>query len=381
MTGPAGGATPRWREAAREFARSRVTPISSEIDRNDRVPPSLLHELSASGFMGLGLPEAFGGTGGGAAAVAAVLEEIAYGNGAVATMLSVHLAVAAAPVAQWGTPAQKERYLRPLAAGTMLGAFALTEPSVGSDAARLTTRYVREAGGYRLTGSKTFITDADLAGMVLTFATRDPALGRPGISAFLVPKGTVGFRVAAHLPKLGLHGSTTTELHFDAAALDAEAMLGPEGDGFRIATESLAGGRVGIAACALGVARAALDTMGDAIRADPDDWKRAAYARAFVEVESAAALVAAAATAKDAGAPYVPLASAAKLAASRAAVTVASRGIDVAGRGAGTEGSRAAQLLRDARVFPIVEGTTEIQELILGRELLGRPAPTTPSAR
>jgi alkylation response protein AidB-like acyl-CoA dehydrogenase len=361
-----------WRERARQFSLGTLAKVTEEIDRSDHVPESVLHGLAREGFLGVGLPEEFGGRGGGTLSTVAVLEELSRGDAAVATMTAVHLSVAAAPIARWGTLAQKEEYLRKLTAGTILGAFALTEPSAGSDAARIATRYERVSGGFILRGSKTFITDADLAGVVLAFATRDPSLGHRGISAFLVPRGTPGFSVAQRLPKLGLHGSTTTELVFDAARLPEGSMLGPEGEGFRVALESLTGGRVGIAACALGVARAAFDSMRDAARIDPLDWKSAAVARAFVEVEGAAALVESAARAKDAGRPYVPLASAAKLAASRAAVHVASRAMDVTGRRAGTHGSRPERLLRDARVFPIVEGTTEIQELILGRELVGR---------
>jgi alkylation response protein AidB-like acyl-CoA dehydrogenase len=361
-----------WRARARRFAEVRLAPATGAIDREDHVPESILEGLATEGFLGVGLPQEYGGRGGGALDTVAVLEELSRGDAAVATMTAVHLSVAAAPIARWGTAAQRETFLRPLATGKILGAFALTEPSVGSDAAHLATRYERVPGGYRLHGAKTFITDADIAGVVLAFATRDASLGHRGISAFLVPRGAPGFSVAQRLPKLGLHGSTTTELRFEGTDLPEDSMLGPEGEGFRVALESLTGGRVGIAACALGVARAAWEEMRDAARHAPEDWKRAAVARGFVEVEGAAALVEAAARAKDLGRPYVPLASAAKLAASRAAVALASQAMDVAGRSAGSFGSRSERLLRDARVFPIVEGTTEIQELILGRELVGR---------
>jgi butyryl-CoA dehydrogenase len=364
------GEAEAWRGRARAFAEERVAPVSERIDREDRVPPELLRELAQRGFMGLGLPEAYGGRPAGSAALAAVLEEIGRANAALATMLSVHLSVAAAPIDRFGTPEQRERFLRPLAEGRELGAFALTEPSAGSDAASLRCRYVAEDGGYRLTGTKTFITDADLAGIVLAFATRDPSLGHRGVTAFVVPAGTAGFSVAARLPKLGLHGSTTTEIVFDGAHLPADQRLGEEGRGFGVAMEALTGGRIGIAACALGTARAAFEAMREAVAAQPEDWKRAELARAYVELEASSALVRAAAAEKDAGRPFVRAASAAKLAASRAAVRIASRGLDVAGRPAASAGSVWERLLRDARVFPIVEGTTEIQELILGRELL-----------
>jgi alkylation response protein AidB-like acyl-CoA dehydrogenase len=361
-----------WRERARRFALDQVEPSAAEIDVTDHVPEPILQGLAQEGFLGVGLPEEFGGRGGGARATAAVLEELSRGNAAVATMTAVHLSVAAAPIARWGTPAQKETYLRPMTAGKILGAFALTEPSAGSDAARIAARFERIGAGFRIHGAKTFITDADLAGVTLTFATKDPALGHRGISAFLVPRGTPGFSVLKRLPKLGLHGSTTTELLFDGVELPATSMLGPEGEGFRVAMEALTGGRVGIAACALGVARAGGETMRDAARREPADWKSAAVAEAFVELEGAAALVESAARAKDADRPFVPLASAAKLAASKAAVHITSRAMEIEGRASGSSGARSERLWRDARVFPIVEGTTEIQELILGRELVGR---------
>jgi alkylation response protein AidB-like acyl-CoA dehydrogenase len=361
----------RWRASARTFAEAVLAPLGPAIDRTDEVPPVVFDGLRTGGFLGIGLPEAWGGAPAPVSAVAGVLEELAQANAAVATMLSVHLAVAAAPIAQFGTEDQKDRFLRPLAEGRTIGAFALTEPSAGSDAAGLRCRYERDGAGFRLTGAKTFITDADLAGVILAFATRDASLGHRGISAFLVTPDTPGFQVARKLPKLGLHGSTTTELVFDRALLGPDRLLGPEGEGFRVAMDALAGGRIGIAACALGTARAAYEALRSSAKADPEDWKRVAVARAFVEVESAAALVREAARAKDAGEPFIVLASAAKLAASRAAVNIASRGMEVAGPGSAVSGSRWERLLRDARVFPIVEGTTEIQELILGRGLLG----------
>ena len=361
-----------WREHARDFASRVVAPQSESIDRDDRMGPGLWRQLADAGFAGLGLPPEWGGLGGGAVDLAAVLEELARANASVATELSVHLSVAAMPIAEWGTDGQKDRYLRPLATGEHLGAFALTEPGVGSDAASLQTRYSRDDDRVVLSGSKMFITNGASADLVLLFATRDPKMGHHGITAFMVPKGTPGFSVAQRLDKLGLRGSETTELVLQSARLPLEAQLGAEGEGLKIALHALAGGRVGIAACAAGVAWAAFDEMVRAARSDPEDWKRAAVARAFAELSGARALIAEAARAKDAGSEYVQLASAAKLTASTAAVHLAQGAFNVAGPTAQRTGSVAERLLRDARVFPIVEGTTEIQELILGRELVGR---------
>jgi hypothetical protein len=260
--------------------------------------------------------------------------------------------------------------LRPLARGEHIGAFGLTEPGAGSDTARLSTRYAKEEGGFRLRGTKTFISNAVSAGTVLIFATSDPTLGHKGISAFIVPPGTKGFSVAQRFDKLGLRGSETAEIVLDDVRLPRESLLGPEGGGLRVALGSLQGGRVGIASCALGVAESAFAEMRRCVAAEDAEWKRTLLARAFADLSSARVLVARAAEAKDAGAPYVIEASVAKLVASGAAVRIAAAGVDVAGPEGVRASALAQRLLRDARVFPIVEGTTEIQELILARTLL-----------
>jgi butyryl-CoA dehydrogenase len=367
-----------WRERARSFAERSVAPRAAEIDHADRLPPELFREARELGFFGLGLPVGWGGSGGDTRSTVAVLEELARGSAAVAVELAVHLSVCAAPILEWGTEGQREKYLRPLARGERVGAFALTEPGAGSDTASLTTRYERRADGFVLRGTKMFTSNAVSAGTVLVFATRDPGLGHRGISGFIVPPGTSGFSVAQRLDKLGLRGSETTELVLDGVILPADALLGAEGSGLKIALGALTGGRVGIASCALGVADAAFETLREAARRDPADWKRTQVARAYADLSSARALVERAAERRDAGAPFALEASAAKLVASRAAVSIASAGLDVAGAEGTRSGAPAERLYRDARVFPIVEGTTEIQELILGRQLLGAEPPQNP---
>ncbi len=370
MTSSGAASADLWRAKTRAFVDREVRPIAPAIDRNDRVPDSLLRRLAEERFFGLGIPPEWDGVGGDARSLAAVLEELSAGSAAVAVTVAVHLSVCAAPILTWGTDAQKTRFVRALARGDGVGAFGLSEPDAGSDTARISTRYSTDGDGFVLRGTKMFISNAVTAGVVLVFATKDPALGHAGISAFIVPGGTEGFRVAQRLEKLGLRGSETTELVLDGVRLPPEGMLGPEGSGLKVALGALAGGRVGIAACALGVARSAFEEMQRAIARDDAEWKRARLARAYVEWTSAAALVRAAAERKDAGLPFVTDASSAKLAASRAAVSIASAGLDVAGAEGARAGSAAERLFRDARVFPIVEGTTEIQELILGRQLL-----------
>jgi len=359
-----------WRVRAREFARRRVEPFVARMDREDRAPEDLVSDLAAEGFLGLGIPERWSGSGGDARATVAVLEELSRASAAVGVLVAVHLSVCSAPILTWGTDAQRERFLPPLARGELVGAFALTEPNAGSDTARLRTRYIRSGDGFVLEGSKTFISNAVSAGVVLVFATSDPSRGHKGISAFIVPPGTGGFSVAQRFEKLGMRGSETAELVLRDVHLSKESLLGPEGEGLHVALGALQGGRVGIASCALGVAEAAFSEMVKAVAANDEEWKRTMLARAYADLASARALVARAAELKDAGDPYVTEASVAKLVASRAAVQIASAGVDLGGPAAAVAGAPAERLLRDARVFPIVEGTTEIQELILARHLL-----------
>jgi butyryl-CoA dehydrogenase len=374
MTAPP-SAPEEWGERARRFAERSVRPFTEQIDREDRIPDEVLRELARERFLGLGLPTEWDGSGGDTRATVAVLEALARESAAVAVTLAVHLSVCARPILDWGTDPQKEQFLRPLARGDLVGAFALTEPNAGSDTAHLATRYRRDNSGFVLRGTKMFTSNAVSAGVVLVFATHDPALGSRGISAFIVPPGTGGFSVAQRLDKMGLRGSETTELVLNDVPLPADAMLGPEGGGLKVALSALTGGRVGIASCALGVAQSAFDVLLRSVREDDAEWKRSALARSYAELSSARALVEVAAARKDAGQPFVREASVAKLVASRAAVTIASLGVDVAGPAGTRSGHPAERLLRDARVFPIVEGTTEIQELILGRSLV---APADP---
>ena len=373
MAAAGSGAAAEWRARARRFAETVLRPRAAEIDRTDGLPEAVVRGLAHEGFFGLGVPAAWGGRGGDTRSTVAVLEEIARADAAVAVELSVHLSVCAQPILASGTEEQRQTYLTPLAKGELLGAFALSEPGSGSDAGALRARYQRDPNGFELSGTKMFISNAASAGVMLLFATRDPGLGHRGISAFLVPPRTPGVSVGPQLEKLGLHGSETREVVLDHARLPPSALLGPEGEGLKIALAALSGGRVGIASCALGVARAALDEMVRSVRRDDAEWKRHRLATAFAEVEAAAAVVADAAARKDAGSEFLLQASAAKLLASRAAVATASAGLDVASDAGACSAPEAERLFRDARVFPIVEGTSEIQELVIARALLEGP--------
>jgi alkylation response protein AidB-like acyl-CoA dehydrogenase len=342
------------------------------MDRTDRLPAVVRENLASSGLMGLTVPAQFGGAGADTRTVARVLEILATASGAVATILAVHLSVAIGPIVDHGSEEQQRSLLPSMASGKWLGAFALSEPSVGSDAVQLSTRYSATEEGFRLHGNKMFTTSADSADVIVLFATKDPAIGSHGISAFIVTRGIVGLAVGQRLDKLGIRGSETVELVLQDARLPRSALLGAEGRGFPIAMQALAGGRIGIAACALGVARGAFNAMRSAAKQEPADWKRATVARSYSELEAAAALVRHAADLRDQGASFGDAASAAKLIASQVAVRISQAGVDVAGPAGVLKGAVAGRLLRDARVFPIVEGTTEIQELILGRDLIDR---------
>jgi acyl-CoA dehydrogenase len=372
MTAVASRSPDEWVAEARRLADTLVLPRAEEIDRTDRLPREIRDALASSGLMGLATPPRFGGVGADTRTVTSILEILASASAAVATILSVHLAVATGPIVAYGSDDQQQEFLPRMASGQWLGAFALSEPSVGSDAAHLSARYWSTADGFRLRGNKMFTTSAESADVIVLFATREPSEGSHGISAFLVTKGTPGVSVGQRLDKLGIRGSETVELVLDDAPLPRTALLGREGEGFSIAMEALAGGRIGIAACALGVARSAFNAMRTVAKQEPADWKRAAVARAYSELEAAASLVRHAAEIRDGGQPYLDHASAAKLVASQAAVHIASVGVDIAGPSGVVNAAVAGRLLRDARVFPIVEGTTEIQELILGRDLIDR---------
>lgn len=366
--------TDPWVERTRRFCQEQIAPHLRGWDREDRVPESFLRAFGSAGYLGLTIPKEYGGQGLSTLQFVRVMEELAAASGAAATMLAVDLSVAALPILEWGTEEQRKTFLPRIARGEWLGAFALTEPSVGSDSQHLSTRYTREAAGWVLNGAKMFITNAATAEVVLVFATSDPKLEARGISCFLVRKGTPGFTPAQRLDKLGIRGSETMELVFENCRLRGDALLGKEGEGFRIAMTALEGGRIGIAACSLGIARAALEETLRAVPRPAEDWQRGAVARMFVDVEASRALVEKAATLSDAGSDFAGAASAAKLFASQAAFRIASTGLEVVGRNTvdRDDPCRLEQLFRDARVLSIVEGTTEIQELILGRRLLGR---------
>jgi len=365
------------RDTAREFARRELAPHAAEWDREARFPKEALAELGRLGFMGMLVPEEYGGAGADHVGYALALEEIAAGDGSVSTILSVHNSVGCMPVLRYGSQEQKERFLKPMAKGDMLACFCLTEPQAGSDAAALKTRARRHGNCWVLNGTKQFITSGSTAQVAIVFAVTDPEAGRRGISAFIVPTGTQGYRVARLEHKLGQRASDTAQLVFEEMELTPDLMLGAEGDGYRIALSNLEGGRIGIAAQSLGMARAAYEAAlayakeREAFGQKIIEHQAVAFRLADMATQLAAArgLALAAAALRDAGEPCLQAAAMAKLFASEMAERVASDAIQIHG-GYGYLGDFPVErIYRDVRVCQIYEGTSDIQRLLIAREI------------
>jgi alkylation response protein AidB-like acyl-CoA dehydrogenase len=365
------------RDTARDFARTRLAPGAAARDRESRFPRAEIAEMGALGFMGMLVPEEWGGAGAGHLAYAMALEEIAAADGACSTIMSVHNSVACLPVLRFGSVAQKERFLRPLARGAMLGCFCLTEPQAGSDAAALATRARRDGDVWILDGTKQFVTSGAQADLAIVFAVTDPARGKRGISAFLVPTASPGWRVARTEEKLGQRSSDTAQIVLDGLRVPVDMMLGAEGEGYRIALANLEGGRIGIAAQAVGMARAAFEaalayardrrSFGQPIVAHQAVGFR--LADMATRIAAARLLVHDAARRRDSGRPCLTEASMAKLFASEIAEQVCSDAIQIHGGYGYLADFPVERIYRDVRVCQIYEGTSDIQRLVIARAL------------
>ncbi|HEX3863485.1 MAG TPA: acyl-CoA dehydrogenase family protein [Stellaceae bacterium] len=365
------------RDTAREIARDLLAPHSAEWDRDARFPKEALAALAKLGFMGMLVPEEYGGAGADHVGYALALAEIAAGDGAVSTILSVHNSVGCMPVLRYGSAEQKRRFLEPMATGEMLACFCLTEPQAGSDAAAIKTSARRHGNCWIVNGTKQFITSGQNAQVAIVFAVTDPAAERKGISAFIVPTDTPGYRVARLEHKLGQRASDTAQLVFEDMELTPDLMLGAEGDGYRIALSNLEGGRIGIAAQSLGMARAAYkaalsyarerEAFGQPIIAH----QAVAFRLADMATQLAAArgLILDAASLRDAGEPCLKEAAMAKLFASEMAERVASDAIQVHGGYGYLSDFPVERIYRDVRVCQIYEGTSDIQRLVISREI------------
>jgi alkylation response protein AidB-like acyl-CoA dehydrogenase len=365
------------RDAARAYARERLWPTAAAREKERKFPRELVREMGELGFMGMLVPEEFDGAGVDHVAYALAIEEIAAGDGAASTVMSVHNSVGCMPILKFGTDWQKETFLRPLARGEKLGAFALTEPSTGSDAAAIRTRARRDGNHWVLDGTKQFITSGGTADVAIVFAVTDPAAGKKGISAFVVPTDTAGWKVARLEEKLGQKCSDTAQIVMEDMRLTPDLMLGAEGEGLKIALANLEGGRIGIAAQAVGMARSAYEVALDyALQRETFGKKifdhqavQFRLADMAMEIEAARLLVVNAASLRDRGLPCLKEAAMAKLFASEMAERVCSAAIQTHGGYGYLADYPVERIWRDVRVCQIYEGTSDIQRLVIARAL------------
>ncbi|MFE4261356.1 acyl-CoA dehydrogenase family protein [Streptomyces sp. NPDC056883] len=367
------------RDLARAFTEREIAPYAAEWDRAESVDRAIVKKLGSVGFLGLTVPEEYGGSGGDHLSYVLVTEELGRGDSAVRGIVSVSLGLVAKTVAAWGSEEQKRAWLPRLCSGEALGCFGLTEPGTGSDAAALTTRARREGDAYVISGSKMFITNGTWADVVLLFARTNEEPGHRGISAFLVPADAPGLTRREIHGKLGLRGQATAELALDGVRVPASAMLGPEGKGFSVAMSALAKGRMSVAAGCVGIAQAALDAAVSYAAQREQFGKPIAHhqlvqeliADISVDVDAARLLTWRVADLIDRGLPFATESSTAKLFASEAAVRAASNALQVHGGYGYIDEYPADKLLRDARVMTLYEGTSQIQKLLIGRARTG----------
>ena len=366
------------RDTVRQFMETEVGPLVKELERKEKFPLDLLKKLGEMGCCGMLTPEEWGGAGMDTVSYVLMLEEVARVYTAMSTALGVTNSAVQAPLDQFGTPAQKEKYLRRLASGEILGSFCLTEAGAGSDAAGIQTTAKSDGESYQLNGAKTWVTNGAHAGLYIVFAKTDPQAGGRGITAFLIEPASKGFKVGRHEDKMGQRSSPSVEILLNDCEVPAVNRLGDEGQGLKIALSALEGGRIGIAAQAVGLAQGALD----------ESIKYAKQRRAFgksisefqavqwmiadmqTEVEAARNLTYYAAWLKDSGKPMGSAASKAKLYASEMANRVAYKAVQIHGSVGYSRETDVERMYRDARVIPIYEGTSEIQRMIIARDLL-----------
>ncbi len=364
-------------DTARRFAQERLAPTAAAREKAGRIEPEIVRELGEMGFLGATLSADWGGSEIDTVTYARVVEEIAAGDGSVSTLVSVHNAPTCEILQHYGTDAQREQWLRPMAVGDAIGSFALTEPGAGSEASALRTRAVRDGDDYIITGSKQFISNAAIGQTTILFAITDPAAGKKGMSCFVVSNDTPGYQVARVEEKLGQKASDTCHLVFDGMRVPASQRIGAEGEGYKIALSTLEAGRIGIAAQSVGMARAALDyAIGYA-------KERRSFGKPIIDhqavgfrlvdaktkLEASRQLVLHAARLKDAGQPALEAAAMAKLFASEAAEAICTAAIQTLGGYGFLCDYPVERIYRDVRVCQIYEGTSDIQKIILQRLL------------
>lgn len=369
------------RDTVREFAQRELAPTAAKRDRDATFPADAFRKMGELGFLGMMVPEEFGGSGADCVAYYFALMEIAAADGAASTALQVHNSLVCMPILKFGSTEQKERFLRPLATGKALGAFCLTEPDAGSDASAITTRARRKGNGFVLDGVKQFITSGKVADIAIVFAVTDPAAGKKGISAFIVPTASPGYKVGRVEHTMGQRSTDHCQIIFENCHVRPDQMLGEEGQGLAIALGNLEGGRIGVAAQSVGMARAAYDaalayakerrTFGKPII----DHQAVAFhlANMATAIRAAELMVLAAARLRDAGQRCLKEASMAKLFASEMAEKTCSTAIQIHGGYGYLADFPVERIYRDVRVCSIYEGTSEIQRLVISRQLATEP--------
>ena len=366
------------RETARSFAEEELAPGAQERDEKEIYPAEGVKKMAELGFLGVTVPEEYGGAGMDYLAYALIMEEIARVDAAAAVVIDVNNSLVCDTFLMFGNEEQKKKYLVPLAKGEYMGAFALTEPGAGSDPASLVTSYKEDGDSYILNGSKMFITNAAHADVLIVFATKDRSMGYRGISAFIVEKDTPGFRVAKKEKKLGIRASDTCELAFEDCRIPKENMIGPEGKGLRVALSALDNGRIGIAGQALGIAQGAFDAALAYSKERKQFGKFLSEFQAIqfkladmaTELESARLLTYQAAWLKDQGKEYIREAAMAKLKTSAVAVALSDQAVQIHGGYGYIKDFPVERFFRDAKITEIYEGTSEIQKIVIARQLL-----------
>ena len=367
------------RKMYREFAENEVKPLAEEIDEEERFPMETVEKMAKLGMMGIYFPKEYGGAGGDVLSYAMCVEELAKVCGTTAVIVSAHTSLCCAPIFENGTEEQKKKYLPDLLSGRKIGAFGLTEPNAGTDASgQQTTAVKNENGDYVLNGSKCFITNGNVADTFVVFAMTDKSKGNHGISAFIVEKSFPGFSTGKHEKKMGIRGSSTCDLIFEDCIVPKENLLGKEGKGFKIAMQTLDGGRIGIASQALGIAEGALERtiayvkerkqFGRAIGAFQNTQFQ--LADMATKVEAAQLLVYKAAMAKATQKSYSVEAAKAKLYAAEVAMEVTTKAVQLHGGYGYTREYEVERMMRDAKITEIYEGTSEVQRMVISGALL-----------
>ncbi|GJH27954.1 acyl-CoA dehydrogenase family protein [Caballeronia novacaledonica] len=365
------------RDAARQFATEVLAPNAGQWDKDGAIPDAVVRQLGELGLLGMVVPAELGGTFSDYTAYALAMEEIAAGCASCATMMSVHNSVGCGPILAYGTDAQKAEWLPKLASGEIIGAFCLTEPQAGSEANNLRVRAVEKDGKWVLSGSKQFVTNGKRAGVAIVFAVTDPDQGKRGISAFIVPTDTSGFNVGAPEHKLGIRASDTCPITFDDCAIPAANLLGKRGEGLKIALSNLEGGRIGIAAQALGIARAAFDAARayakERVQFGKPIHEHQSVANMLADMQTqinaARLLIHHAARMRTEGIACLSEASQAKLYASEMAERVCSDAIQIHGGYGYLQDYPVERHYRDARITQIYEGTSEVQRMVIARNV------------